>query len=277
MRDLHRRRMAIVAGTLLAALAFARAADAQGVINITSCQTLSIPNTVYRLTADLSSSGGDCLTVAADRITIDLQGHSITGPGVFPNRAIGDDSSQPRDVIVIKNGTVSGFAGDGIGLHSRRVSVISVTANNNEGAGIAIFGEQSLVKSSTASFNEGAGIALFGHRAQVEQSTANKNTAGGIITGPNCLVTRNTANENLASGIDAGHHCTVSHNTANDNDGNGIDVVNGSLVTRNTATNNSVHDFVAICPATVTYNTSTNGFPASYDLTGTGCHTVGND
>jgi len=30
-------------------------------------------------------------------------------------------------------------------------------------------------------------------------------------------------------------------------------------------------------PRDVTYNDSTNGFPASYELTGNGCHTANNN
>ena len=85
MRRFHRPRTAIITITLLAALGFAVRADA-GAVTIDTCQTLSIPNTVYKLTADLTSTG-DCLIVAADKITIDLQGHTIAGAGQIPSSA----------------------------------------------------------------------------------------------------------------------------------------------------------------------------------------------
>ena len=262
---------------LLVTLATVRLAEAGGAVNIDSCQTLGKPNTTYRLIADLTSDG-DCLVVTANRVTIDLQGHSITGTGQIPSSAITDIVNQPNDVIVIKNGTVSGY-GDGIGLRSNRVTVIAVTSTNNVGAGIAIIsGGQHLVKSSTASSNGGAGIFLPGDRSQVEQSIANNNTVGGIWMGPNCLVTMSTANGNGpdGAGITTSGRCTVSYNTANDNQASGI-VAFGSanLVTRNTAMNNGTHDFVADCPSDVTFNTSSAG-PTSYDLLSPGCHAVGN-
>ena len=46
------------------------------VIGIDACQTLATFGATYRLTDDLFACG-DCLIVAADRITIDLRGFEI--------------------------------------------------------------------------------------------------------------------------------------------------------------------------------------------------------
>ena len=77
-----------------------------------------------------------------------------------------------------------------------------------------------------------------------------------------------------------GNRCTISFNTASNNPGAGIRTAFGSghLVTGNVALNNALGlDYSISCPSTVTNNASTNGFPASYDLEGTGCKTVGNE
>src|SRR5262245_8531373 len=80
------------------------AAHAAGVINIVSCQTLTTPNTVYRLTTDLTSCG-DCLVVAADKITIDLQRRSITASTACSGMGAAiTDLGTGRDVVVVKNG-----------------------------------------------------------------------------------------------------------------------------------------------------------------------------
>ena len=73
MLEQNVRRMIAVTIALVAALTWASAATAAGAVNISSCQTLSSPNTVYNLTANLTRCG-DCLVVANSRITIDLQG-----------------------------------------------------------------------------------------------------------------------------------------------------------------------------------------------------------
>ena len=50
----------------------------------------------------------------------------------------------------------------------------------------------------------------------------------------------------------------------------------GHLVTHNVALDNTVADYGVNCPSDVTFNDSTKGLHDSYDLNGTGCHTVNN-
>ena len=49
--------------------------------DITECQLLDKPNTIYRVASDLVSTGGDCLVVVATGVTIEGQGFSVTGQG----------------------------------------------------------------------------------------------------------------------------------------------------------------------------------------------------
>ena len=65
----------------LATLATLAATTASALTLVSSCpQTLSKAGETYYLAADLKASGS-CLTVAADRVTIDFKDHSITGDG----------------------------------------------------------------------------------------------------------------------------------------------------------------------------------------------------
>jgi len=279
---MHKRTVRLIAGiavVIVASLAGADRASAAGTVNISSCQTLSQFGTVYRLTTDLSICG-NCLIVANDQITIDLQGHSITSTCAGSDVGIYDGATR-RDGVVVRNGTVSGFAFGVLLQASTRVSVLGITATDNQGVGIAT-GPQGLVKSSEASGSD-TGIFIFGARGQVQQSNAHDNNASGIvIIGDNCLITANMANSNAngnsGQGILAGgHRCTVSFNTANNNGRFGIrSAATGTLVTSNTALNNHNADYAILCPGTVTNNDSTTGFPASYVLSGNGCQTSNN-
>ena len=271
------RRLAAVTLALAAALTWLPAAHAAGVINIDSCQFLTTPGTTYKLTTDLSSCG-DCLAVLADRVTVDLQGHSITSTCEDFGSAV-TDFGVPRDLIVIKDGAISAYP-IGIGLFvSTRVTVVGLEVTGARFVGIGT-GAKSLVKSCVARDNHPESIATgiaVGDRGQVQECDASNNNLG-ILCESQCLITRNTAN-NSAVGILAGSKSTVSFNTANDNGFFGISVGEGSLVTRNTATGNAGFvDFFVGCPSTVTFNTSSFGFPASYNLfgTGTGCHASNN-
>ncbi len=281
---MHKRsvgRIGAMSIALGAALAWADGANAAGAVNISSCQTLSTPNTVYRLTTDLTSCS-TCLVVAGNRITIDLQAHSVTStcPPFFIGPAI-TDQGVIYDSIVVKNGAVSGFA---VGLHLRstRVSVIGVEANNGS-IGIYVVGAHSLIKSSVARNNRVFGILADGDRTQVQQCDASNNGETGMVVGAHCLVTMNTANNNGLAGIfinGGGGDCTVSFNTTNNNGSFGITTEfsnAGDLITHHTAMGNGGTDFRVLCPSDVTFNTS-SGLPTSYQFLGSPpCHTAHNN
>jgi len=280
---LRSRRIAtVIAVALVTALAGVHEARAAGAVNINACQTLSGGGTTYKLTADLTSCD-NCLVVAANKITIDLQGHSITNTGCPGANAGISDEESAFDVITVKNGEVSGYDVGVFLLPSTRVSVLGVTAHDNAVVGI-FAGAQGLVKASEV-YNNAIGILIQGDRGQVQQCNAHHNGAFGIIAeSNNCLLTMNLANSNGNTGIETqfSSKCTISYNTASDNGTAGIDAGklgggSGYLVTQNTALNNGSVDYEVNCPSDVTNNTSTLGFPASYDLGGTGCHTVNNN
>lgn len=265
--------------SLAGCLAWSASALAAGVILFDSCQTLALPNTVYKLTADLESCGGSCLIIAADRITIDLQGHSITSSCGRTGRGISDSTTVPStDLAVIKNGAIYGYD-QGLRLDkAARASVLGITANDNT-RGIVTHGANTLIKSCVARLNIQRGIDIYGDRTQVQQCNASENGANGIVSqsGRDMLITMNTANGNGDNGMFLTVDTTASFNTANNNGAVGIRVAAGSLLTRNTAMNNGT-DYNIGCPSEATFNTS-SGNPGSYVYTPSadGCHIVGNE
>jgi hypothetical protein len=276
------RRIAGVTVAVVTALTWVSVASAAGAVNISSCQTLSTPNTVYKLTADLTRCG-DCLVVANNRITIDLQGHSLTGD--CENSAGVTDGGIARDLTVVKNGSITSFTVGVLLASSTRNHVQNMQVMGNV-TGIWA-GTDSLVKSCSATFNsvfqdeDGYGI-IVGDRSQVEGCDASFNGRVGIRAGNHCLITHNTANRNRADGIATGNFCTVSFNTVKFNEGDGIDVgfdssAGGaySLVTGNTAYGNDSAGIEVTCPSDVTNNTAL--FNAEdYNLLGTNCHATNN-
>jgi hypothetical protein len=150
----------VLAVAIATALAGADRASAAGAVSISECGPLSEPNTTYKLTTDVLSLG-NCLVVANNKITIDLQGHSINSVKGF-GAAI-TDLGATFDVITVKNGTVIGYdIGVNLGA-STRPSVLGVTAKDND-TGIVV-GPQGLVKSSEVSGSL-VGIQV-GDRSQV--------------------------------------------------------------------------------------------------------------
>src|SRR5262245_3109539 len=79
-------------------------ADPRGATLITSCQTLSVPGS-YILGKSLTAVG-TCLVIAADFVTLDLDGQVVTGNGT----GLGiTDNSSARQGLAVRNGTVTGF------------------------------------------------------------------------------------------------------------------------------------------------------------------------
>jgi parallel beta-helix repeat protein len=270
------------AGAVLAALVtMAWVSGAAAAVPLAACGTLDQFNQTYNLTADLHASGGDCLVVAADRITINLKGHSIIQDNPTPFGAGVTDGGIARNLTVVKNGAIIGFV-FGIELDSStRNEVRNVTTEGNILDGIFV-GDRSLVKDCT-SVDNGLDAILGGdgvrgkERVQVQNCEASGNGANGIRVGNRCLVTANTAEENLEDGIATGGSCTVSRNTASDNDDDGIDVGHEgefdgskSLVTANLTDDNFDVGNRVKCPSTVTNNMS-SGNGQNYLFDGAGC------
>jgi parallel beta-helix repeat protein len=175
----------------------------------------------YRLTGNLTvPANTNGINVTASKVTIDLNGFSISGPGNSGGTPIGINASPPSQ-ITVENGTVTGF---GIGVEVGAFSIlrkVHADANGND-----IIAVKALIEGCTANnssdttANFGAGIGCFGA----------------------CIITGNTAGGNANYGIVCnGDGCVVSGNTmASNTTGTGV-IVSGSggLVTGNTIVGNA--------------------------------------
>src|SRR5215468_6624829 len=184
------RRLAIVLLAVMISVSTAHAA----VVDITSCRTLGAPNTTYRLTQDIAVDCTDvCLHIVADRVTLDLQGHTVSTTCRFPTGlGIFVDGS---DLAVVKNGTLSRFS---VGVElgdTTRATVSGITADASLGNFDMTRGSQNLLKSCSAK-NGGAGISVSASdRFQIEQCEIAHNSFFGLQIGfgsTHGLVTRNT-------------------------------------------------------------------------------------
>jgi len=276
------RGLGLAAGMALVAMVWVSTAAAQ-VSFITACGKLDVFGKPYKVANDLHACGGDCLVVANNRISIDLQGHSIIqdcSPTVPAASGI-TDAGIPRDGIAIANGTVSGFV-FGIDLEaSTRIEVRRVVTTGNDLDGIVV-GPSTLVKSCQSLGNGGDGIRGLKGLIQIQECVASGNDANGVHVGDGCLITANVANENLEEGIATGGRCTVTHNVASRNDDDGINVGHddefngaGSLVTANTTDDNFDDGIHVRCPSTVTNNLA-SGNAVDFDLEGTNCFAKNN-
>ncbi len=88
--------------TLALVLGIASASRAATVL--TSCGTISAPGD-YVLEDDLTAAG-NCFSIDADNVTLDFQGHTLTGNGT--GYAV-QDLASGNDGVIITNGSITGF------------------------------------------------------------------------------------------------------------------------------------------------------------------------
>src|SRR5262249_51172533 len=122
---------------------------------VSACQPLDKAGETYILTTDIGA-GGDCFQVLADRITLDLAGHTITGLGVNSGTNGVWDSDSSRALTVVKNGTIKSFTFGILFGFSTRSIVRGVTTSDND-VGIFI-GPNSLVKDCIVQRHRDEGI-----------------------------------------------------------------------------------------------------------------------
>jgi parallel beta-helix repeat protein len=130
---------------------------AASVTSVTSCQGLTTPGT-YRLDADLSPPTFKfCFTIAASNVTLNLNGHTLTGLG---NQTAISAESSGTNADIRGPGTITGFQHIGIQLGSGgRVTGVTLTHN---GLGIDVAGSGSSVKGNVATDNDSGITVVLG-------------------------------------------------------------------------------------------------------------------
>lgn len=225
------------------------------------------------LTADMTCTSSDAIDVGKSGITINLNGHTITGPsgtyyGVY-------DSGYGH--VTIENGTVQNF-NDGVHVESSSDSkILKIKAHGASEAGIAYwYSLDGVIDHSGASHNGSYGIYLY------------ENT--------NVNVTNTPATHNSGYGVyDYYSVATLNHVTANTNGSEGFYVdypaaYSGSgayLIENSTANNNGnigveIYDnlpqwqYQADLIANTANDNTNYGFYGEYWVKGSHNHATGN-
>lgn len=224
---MHSKKHVIAAAPLVLSLvAFTQ--QALAVTDITFCDEINQPGS-YRVTQNLSTqSSSPCLLIDANDVTIDLQGHTITGNGSQTSTGIAVSPNSSLSNIEARNGTVTSFR-IGINLSRTRGARVERMRVFDNVIGI-IVGGSSVVTSNIVMRNGSDGIRI--DVAEDEDRSS--------------LITDNVASENGRVGILAGADNTVRGNLAKDNGSAGIAVGCPSLVAGNTTPNNNTGSRLSI-------------------------------
>jgi hypothetical protein len=162
--------------------------------NINTCQAISQPG-AYIVNRNLAASG-DCLVVAADFVTIDLDGFVLTGTGTGAGVAVGPGPA--RRGLTVRNGTVVGFSMGIDAANAVGTNVERVTATGNASVGINT-GDRAIVTRSHALNNGGDGIR-GGRGATIAGNVVGDNQ-NGIFADSGSSVLHNISRNNRAHGV----------------------------------------------------------------------------
>jgi hypothetical protein len=175
----------------------------------------------YRFDTDLHPpSGTTGIVIAADNVTIDLNGFQLAGGTLA---AIGVQGTN-RTGISIRNGTISGFKSDGIRGTGVLWTVDKMRIEFNGGNGISA-GHLLRLRDSALYRNGLKGVVSINH-ATILDSTIVGSGGDGVICENHCLIANNLISQNGLSGLGVGisaSSATILGNTITANRGFGID------------------------------------------------------
>ncbi|MDQ6928670.1 MAG: right-handed parallel beta-helix repeat-containing protein, partial [Actinomycetota bacterium] len=159
-------------------------------------------NTTIVLSADIdctTSSSAFGIFVAADNVTIDLNGHTITGDGLQPNDQtstngvyVTSGAGPTANNFTVKNGTITGFNN---GVYLEQVNGATVT-------GLSV--HDNLGPDGSGTFGDGIQVFEGSGNTITQNHVTNNGPFGGIRTRSVATSTTITANEvrnNTGTGI----------------------------------------------------------------------------
>lgn len=167
---------------------------------------------------DLNCTSGNGLNVGASGITINLNGHTLTGA----SSSSGVGVSATQSGVTIENGTVATWF-HGVFTAGSLSKVINIRATGST-SGITVSGFGSTVSGNTAFANSQDGIQVFSDNIHVTSNTVRENTRFGInVQAAGIVVQTNRAENNGSDGVeDQGGGVSLIGNVSNANTGDGI-------------------------------------------------------
>jgi hypothetical protein len=188
-----------------------------------SCGKTLTANTT--LTADLNcSGGGNALTLGANGIVLNLNGHFVSGTGsgdgIFGLQKYTGDTVENGYVIGFEYGVfitganttltklqVVGASGNGVWVATEATNsqVVANTFAENQTDGILVGASGVLIKGNHLLNNGAYGMFAQGGGMQISGNVANGNTREGmlVVSSPPATIGGNTANYNGALGTNA--------------------------------------------------------------------------
>jgi hypothetical protein len=161
---------------------------------LNNCQTLSQPGS-YEVNRNLNANG-DCLVIAADFVTVDLNGFVLSGNGAGAGIAV--PAGPVRRGLSVRNGVATGFLNGIDAANTTGTAVERVYATGNTLHGI-LAGDRAIVSRSRSTNNGGDGIRV-GRGATVAGNVVGDDQ-NGIFADAGSSVLHNASRNNRVHGV----------------------------------------------------------------------------
>ena len=171
---------------------------------IGSCQTLSAAGT-YTLTSDLEAGGGDCLTIAADDVTIQGAGHLINDSDAAVFHENGNDALEVVDLRIAhaSDGLEMDVGSDAVLRNVRTNTTVSDGVEADGSNGLTVIDSNLTVSSDGIDYDEGGGEVRVENSELLGDGGGDAIDLDGTITGATIIVVGSTLGQS-SDGIDAG-------------------------------------------------------------------------
>ena len=186
----------------------------------------------YYVVSNLTAAGGpnDGIVIAANDVSLDLNGFTLDGGGTGGSGVHVGFGNHTN--VLVRNGTIRGWAGDGVDAANTSNSRFeNLRISNNGLIGINV-GSGGTVSGCSVQGSSATGIAT-GDGCVVKDCVSKDNTGGssdGIATANDCTVSGCAASHNGRYGINTLGGCTISGGTASTNNAGGIQADDGCLI-----------------------------------------------
>lgn len=219
----------------------------------------------------ISTNNTDGIVIDADNVSLDLNGYTLNGSNA------GDDGIwvfSDQDNIIIKNGIVEDWAGDGINALNADQSIFAdLRVRNNGGDGITT-DFNCLIYRCAAEGNRFDGLEVD-DGGIIANSTSNNNEDNGIQCSEGAIIINCTSFGNAIDGIDASSGSRVENCNTYDNGAFGIDLSLGGQVI-NCIANHNRSNGIDLASSCIAINNTANDNGRCW-VDGNGCSGISDD
>jgi len=236
----------------------------------TALLTITSPGSYY-LTGNLNGGANFYgIDIQSSNVTLDLSGYSMVG---LAGSLDAITSTTGGTNIIIANGTIRGWYGDGIdGRKINSAQIANVLVANCAGDGIAI--SRGLIEHCQARLCGGTGISVINGKGSVAECRAEECGSHGIVCGEMSATTGCSSTGNGLNGFIVGRGSTIEDCTGSQNHRDGIATLNHSTIRGCTALGN-VRDGLRIGNKSVIAGCTANLNDGDGIGSGTGCNISG--